>query len=267
MSVELVQIDAFTDMPFSGNPAAVCLLRETPVPGWMQHVAAEMSLSETAFVSSRADGAFDLRWFTPIAKVDLCGHATLASAHALWENGRLEPSREARFHTRSGVLTAWKREAWIEMDFPAQPDVSVEPPLELVDAPGVTPTYVGKNRTDYLVELGSEREVRQTVPNFQRLAELFMRGVMVTAVGMPAASGRYDFVSRFFAPRVGVSEDPVTGSAHCCLGPFWRGRLGRDTFTGFQASARGGIVRVRADGGRVRLSGQAVTVMRAELLC
>ena len=267
MSVELVQIDAFTDTPFSGNPAAVCLLSETPVPGWMQRVAAEMGLSETAFVHSRADGAFDLRWFTPIAEVDLCGHATLASAHALWESGRLESSGEARFHTRSGVLTAWKREAWIEMDFPAQPDVSVEPPLELVDALGVTPTYVGKNLTDYLVELGSEREVRQTVPNFQRLAKLSMRGVMVTAVGMPAASGRYDFVSRFFAPRVGVSEDPVTGSAHCCLGPFWRGRLGRDTLTGFQASARGGIVRVRADGGRVRLSGQAVTVMRAELLC
>ena len=177
------------------------------------------------------------------------------------------PSREARFRTRSGVLTAWKRESWIELDFPAQPDVSVEPPLELVDALGVTPTYVGKNRTDYLVELGSEREVRQTVPNFRRLAELSMRGVIVTAVGMPAASGRYDFVSRFFAPRVGVSEDPVTGSAHCCLGPFWRGRLGRDTLTGFQASARGGIVRLRVDGERVHLFGQAITVMRADLLC
>lgn len=263
----MVQIDAFTDTPFSGNPAAVCLLSETPVAGWMQHVAAEVNLSETAFVHSRADGAFDLRWFTPVAEVDLCGHATLASAHALWESGRLEPKREARFHTRSGILTAWRREAWIEMDFPAQPDVSVEPPITLVDALGVRPIYVGKNETDYLVELGSEREVRETVPNFQRLSELPMRGVMVTAVAPPAASGRYDFVSRFFAPRVGVSEDPVTGSTHCCLGPFWHDRLGRDTLTGFQASARGGIVRVRVDGGRVRLSGQAVTVIRADLLC
>jgi PhzF family phenazine biosynthesis protein len=263
VSVELVQIDAFTDTPFCGNPAAVCFLSEKLDPGWMQHVAAEMRLSETAFVHCRADGAFDLRWFTPIAEVDLCGHATLASAHALWESRRLEPNREARFHTRSGVLTAWKREEWIEMDFPAQPVVSVEPPFELAEALGVRPIYVGKNRTDYLVELGSEREVREATPNFQRLGALSMRGVMVTAV----ASGRYDFVSRFFAPRVGVSEDPVTGSAHCCLGPFWRGRLGRDTLTGFQASARGGIVRVRVDGGRVRLSGQAVTVMRADLLC
>ena len=267
MSTELVQVGAFADEPFSGNPAAVCLLTETPRAGWMQQVAAEMRLSETAFVRFRADGAFDLRWFTPVTEVDLCGHATLASAHVLWESGRLEPNHKARFHTRSGVLTAWKREAWIEMDFPSQPDVSAEPPNGLIDALGVRPTYVGKNRTDYLVELGSEREVRQTVPNFQRLSELPMRGVMVTAVGTPAASGRYDFVSRFFAPGVGVSEDPVTGSAHCCLGPFWRGRLGRDTLTGFQASARGGIVRLRVDGARVRLSGQAVTVMRADLLC
>ena len=267
MSIELVQVDAFTDEPFSGNPAAVCLLRETPHAAWMQQVAAEMSLSETAFVCSRADGGFDLRWFTPITEVDLCGHATLASAHALWESGRLELSSEARFYTRSGVLTAWRREAWIEMDFPAQLELSVEPPAALVDALGVTPTYVGKNRTDYLVELGSEREVREIAPSFQRLAELPVRGVIVTAVGTPAASRRYDFVSRFFAPGVGITEDPVTGSAHCCLGPFWRGRLGRDRLTGFQASARGGIVRLRVDGGRVRLSGQAVTVMRAELLC
>ena len=267
VSVELVQIDAFTDTPFCGNPAAVCVLSETRDTGWMQQVAAEMSLSETAFVFFRADGAFDLRWFTPVTEVDLCGHATLASAHALWESGQLKRNREARFHTRSGVLTAWKREAWIEMDFPAQPDVSVEPPAELVDALGVRPTYVGKNRTDYLVELGSEREVRETVPNFQRLAAVPMRGVMVTAVGTPAASGRYDFVSRFFAPGAGIDEDPVTGSAHCCLGPFWRDRLGRNTLTGFQASPRGGIVRLRVDEERVHLSGQAVTVMRAELLC
>ena len=193
MSIELVQVDAFADQPFSGNPAAVCLLRETPHVGWMQQVAAEMNLSETAFVWSRADGAFDLHWFTPVTEVDLCGHATLASAHALWESARLELASEARFYTRSGVLTAWQREGWIEIDFPAQPEVSVEPPAALVDALGVTPAYVGKSRADYLVELGSEREVRETAPSFQRLADLPVRGVIVTAVGTPAASGRYDF--------------------------------------------------------------------------
>ena len=262
-----MQVDAFSEKPFSGNPAAVCLLTEARHDEWMQQVAAEMSLSETAFVNSRSDGACDLRWFTPVTEVDLCGHATLASAHALWESGRLDPAHEARFHTRSGVLTAWKREGWIQMDFPVQPEVSVAPPTGLVDALGVVPVYVGKNGTDYLVELGSEREVRQTAPNFYRLSEVPMRGVMVTSAGTPVASGRYDFVSRFFAPGVGVNEDPVTGSAHCCLGPFWRRRLGRDTLTGFQASARGGIVRLRVDGERVRLFGQAVTVMRGDLLC
>ena len=267
MSVELVQVDAFTDTPFSGNPAAVCLLSQMPAAGWMQRVAAEMNLSETAFVCARADGAFDLRWFTPVTEVDLCGHATLASAHALWEAGRLDLLREAIFCTRSGVLTAWKRDSWIELDFPTQPDVSVEPPTALVEALGVRPTYVGKNDTDYLVEVRSEREVREIVPEFRLLTDVPMRGVMVTALATPDASSRYDFVSRFFAPGSGVSEDPVTGSAHCCLGPFWRRRLGRDTLTGFQASARGGIVRLQVDGERVRLFGQAVTVMRADLLC
>ena len=267
MSIELWQIDAFTATPFSGNPAAVCFLKEPAPTGWMQQVALEMNLSETAFVHPHGDGAFDLRWLTPVTEVDLCGHATLASAHALWESGRLERSSEARFYTRSGVLTAWHLEAGIEMDFPAQLETSAKPPTGLVEALGVAPIYVGKNRTDYLVELSSDQEVREAAPDFRRLAEFPVRGVMVTAVGTPSASSRYDFVSRFFAPGAGVDEDPVTGSAHCCLGPFWHRRLGRETLTGFQASARGGIVRLRVEGDRVRLSGHAVTVMRATLLC
>ena len=269
MSVELVQVDAFTETPFSGNPAAVCLLRESVPTGWMQAVASEMNLSETAFVSRRTDGGFDLRWFTPVTDVDLCGHATLASAHALWESGWLKQSEEARFHTRSGLLTAKWRQNGIEMDFPAQIEATAEAPQLLLDALGVTPRYVGKNQTDYLVELGSETEVRATAPDFRRLAELPIRGVMITAAGDASSteSTPYDFVSRFFAPAAGIDEDPVTGSAHCCLGPFWSRRLGRDTLTGFQASARGGVVGLQVSGERVRLSGNAVTVMRADLLC
>ena len=269
MSVELVQVDAFTATPFSGNPAAVCLLRDPASSRWMQLVAREMNVSETAFVSSKADGSFDLRWFTPVTEVDLCGHATLASAHALWESGRIERSVEARFHTRSGLLTARWRRNGIEMDFPAKIEAAAEPPQLLLDALGVSPRYVGRNQTDYLVELASEMEVRATAPDFRRLAELKIRGVMITAVGDRASteSTSYDFVSRFFAPAAGIDEDPVTGSAHCCLGPFWSRRLGRDTLTGFQASARGGLVRLDVSGDRVRLAGEAVTVMRADLLC
>lgn len=185
MSRELWQIDAFTDRPFSGNPAAVCFLAEMPPTGWMQQVAREMNLSETAFVHPRGDGGFDLRWLTPETEVALCGHATLASAHALWESGRLGPESEARFHTRSGVLTAWHREAGIEMDFPAQAEIPTEPPAGLVEALGVTPTYVGKNRSDYLVELKSEQEVREAAPDLRRIAEFPMGGVMVTAEGAP----------------------------------------------------------------------------------
>ena len=269
MSLELVQVDAFTETPFSGNPAAVCLLKEAMSSQWMQSVASEMNLSETAFVSPRADGSFDLRWFTPVTEVDLCGHATLASAHALWESGRIERSEEARFHTRSGLLTARWRQNGIEMDFPAQIEAAAEAPQLLLDALGVTPSYVGRNETDYLVELGSETEVRAAAPDFRRLAELPIRGVMITAAGDASSteSTPYDFVSRFFAPAAGIDEDPVTGSSHCCLGPFWSRRLGRDTLTGFQASARGGVVGLQVSGERVRLSGNAVTVMRADLLC
>jgi PhzF family phenazine biosynthesis protein len=262
MGLRIFQIDSFTDRPFAGNPAAVCLLEKEPENSWMQLIAREMNLSETAFLVPRG-GQFGLRWFTPTMEVDLCGHATLASAHFLWEQGHLATNVSARFQTRSGLLTAEKKGSWIEMDFPvtpATPDASagiLEPAL------GVKALYVGRTRFDYVVEVGSEDAVRALNPDFTALRRLKGRGVIVTS----RASGvGYDYVSRFFGPAVGIDEDPVTGSAHSCLGPFWKERLGHDGLTGFQASARGGFVRTRCVGDRVLISGQAVTVFRGELV-
>lgn len=262
MAQPIVQVDAFSAAPFAGNPAAVCLLSAPRDERWMQDIAREMNLSETAFLLRRGDD-FELRWFTPAVEVDLCGHATLASAHVLWEEGHLRPDQPARFHTRSGLLTATRAGSWIELDFPAEPEQPVAPPPELVRALGVAPLHVGQNRFDYLVEVDSEETVRGLRPDFASLSALSARGVIVTS--RAGASG-YDFVSRFFAPAAGIDEDPVTGSAHCCLAPFWAARLGRRELVGYQASARGGVVRVRVGDGRVALGGQAVTVMRGELL-
>jgi PhzF family phenazine biosynthesis protein len=261
MGLPLVHVDAFTDRPFAGNPAAVCLLPAPAPDGWLQRVAAEMNLSETAFVCPRGDD-FDLRWFSPTVEVDLCGHATLASAHVLWESGRLAADQTARFHTRSGLLTAVREGHWIYLDFPATPERPLADPRPVADALGITPRYVGCSRFDYLAELDDEDAVRGVRPDFALLRTLPVRGVMVTSA---AASTDFDFVSRFFAPAVGIDEDPVTGSAHCCLGPFWAARLGRPALRAYQASARGGTVEVRSDGDRVRLGGQAVTVLRGEL--
>ena len=261
----IIHVDAFTAVPFAGSPAAVCILPSARDAGWMQHVAREMNLSETAFVVPR-DGAaaeFELRWFTPTVEVDLCGHATLASAHVLWENGRIAGSATARFHTRSGLLTAARRGDWIELDFPATPDEPIDPPPGLVDAVGARPLYVGRSRFDFLFELGDETAVRNVRPDFGRLREFAARGVIVTS---RADERGVDFVSRYFAPAFGVDEDPVTGSTHCCLGPFWARRLNKQTFVARQVSARGGEVKVTLDGDRVRLGGQAVTVLRGELL-
>jgi PhzF family phenazine biosynthesis protein len=260
MALSITQVDAFTDKPFAGNPAAVCLLPEEREASWMQAVALEMNLPETAFLVRQPDG-FQLRWFTPAVEVDLCGHATLASAHALWEEGHLRPGEQARFHTRSGLLTADQIGDWIELDFPAKPEQQAAPPDGLAEALGATPKYVGRNAFDYIVELDSEQTVRTLTPNLARLGKLPVRGVIVTS-----RAADYDFVSRFFAPASGINEDPVTGSAHCCLGPFWRSRLNKTEFVAYQASPRGGIVRVRLEGDRVRLGGQAVTVLRGALL-
>jgi PhzF family phenazine biosynthesis protein len=261
MPIAITQVDSFTPRPFAGNPAAVCVLQKPREPGWMQNVAREMNLSETAFLDPREDG-YNLRWFTPAVEVALCGHATLASAHVLWEDGHLEAGKQARFHTASGVILADRKGEWIEMDFPATRESTAEPPPDLLAALGATATYVGKSRFDYLIEVASEDTVRAMQPDFSRLRRLPVRGVIVTS---RSSSSGYDFVSRFFAPGSGIDEDPVTGSAHCTLAPYWSARLGRAELTGYQASARGGIVRVRLAGERVFLGGQAVTVLRGEL--
>lgn len=262
MGLTIVQVDAFADRPFAGNPAAVCVLPAPAEERWMQLVAREMNLAETAFLHPHEDG-FALRWFTPTVEVDLCGHATLASARVLWDDGHLAPGRQARFHTRSGLLTADLRGAWIELDFPAEPAGAADAPPGLAAALGIAPRSVGRNRFDYLVEVESAAAVRALQPDFTALRTVPTRGVIVTA---PSDDPAFDFVSRFFAPRAGIDEDPVTGSAHCCLGPFWGRRLGKETLTGYQASARGGVVRVRLAGPRVLLGGQTVTVLRGELL-
>jgi PhzF family phenazine biosynthesis protein len=262
MGLRITQVDAFTDTAFAGNPAAVCLLQAPRDEGWMQSVAREMNLSETAFLV-RTAGGYDLRWFTPSVEVALCGHATLASAHVLWEDGHLPSARQARFHTKSGLLTGDRAGEWIELDFPAKREGPAPAPAGLNEALGVTPKYVGKNQFDYLVEVDGEVTVRRLTPNHAMLATLPVRGVIVTS---RADSAGYDFVSRFFAPGSGVPEDPVTGSAHCALGPYWQSRLGKSDFVAYQASPRGGVVRVRVAGDRVKLGGKAVTVLRGELL-
>ena len=262
MNLPIFQVDAFTNKPFSGNPAAVCVLPEPKDDRWMQQVAQEMNLSETAFLLRQADG-FNLRWFTPAVEVDLCGHATLASAHTLWEAGYLQPTEQARFHTLSGLLTADRQGDWIELDFPARPEEPADAPPALFQALGVAARYVGQSTVGYLVEVDTEETVRTIKPDMALLSTLAVQGVMVTSL---ATSPGYEFVSRYFAPGVGIDEDPVTGAAHCCLGPFWRKRLNKDEMLAYQASARGGVVRVRVIGNRVRLGGQAVTVMRGELV-
>lgn len=259
---QILQIDAFTSRPFAGNPAAVCILNGQAERDWMQRVAREMNLSETAFLVPQEQG-FDLRWFTPSVEVDLCGHATLASAHALWELGHLRCDETARFHTRSGLLTAERKGDWIELDFPATPPVEAPPPNGLLAAMGVSPTYVGRSRFDYLLEVEHEDVVRDARPDFAALRRVESRGVILTS---RSSTAERDFVSRFFAPAAGVDEDPVTGSAHCCLTPFWSSRLKKDALVAHQISSRGGVLKVRVDGARVRLSGQAITVLRGELM-
>lgn len=262
MPLTITQVDAFTDRAYGGNPAAVCILSEPRPDRWMQGVAREMNLSETAFLRPHADG-WRLRWFTPTTEVDLCGHATLASAHVMWEEDHLAPDEPARFRTASGLLTAQRRDAWIEMNFPAEAPEPAEVPAAVSAALGAEPVWVGKNRLDYLVQLGDEEAVRSLAPDLAQLGRVPARGVIVTA---PSDGGEYDFVSRYFAPAFGVPEDPVTGSAHCALGPFWAPRLRKRELVGYQASQRGGVVRVTVAGDRVLLAGQAVTVLRGALV-
>lgn len=261
MFISYCIVDAFTNRPFAGNPAAVCLLSAARDDAWLHAVAREMNLSETAFLIPQ-EQSFQLRWFTPTVEVDLCGHATLASAHVLWEQGRVPARQPISFTSRSGVLTAVQTADAIELDFPTKPETAAEPPAGLLEALAVKPCYVGRNQFDYLVEVESEAVLRALAPDFKRLSTVVCRGVIVTS---RSADAKYDFVSRFFAPAAGVDEDPVTGSAHCCLGGYWQKRLGKNSFVAYQASARGGAVRVRVHGERTMLGGQAVTVARGEL--
>jgi PhzF family phenazine biosynthesis protein len=261
MTLRITQVDSFTNRPFAGNPAGVCILPRAADEPWMLKVAGEMNLAETAFLVPQRDG-YDLRWFTPTVEVDLCGHATLASAHVLWEDGHLKPDAQARFHTKSGLLTAERREPWIELDFPATPAAPADAPPELHVALGAKPRFVGLSKFDYLVELDNESAVRTLDPDLAAIARVPARGVIVTA---HADKGKYDFVSRFFAPQSGVPEDPVTGSAHCALAPYWSAKLGKNELMAYQASVRGGEIKLRLEGNRVRLGGQAVTVLRGEL--
>jgi PhzF family phenazine biosynthesis protein len=269
MEIPFLQIDAFTSEPFKGNPAAVCLLDRPGEPGWMQKVAMEMNLSDTAFIVPRADGGFDLRWFTPTIEIPLCGHATLASAHALWETERLAADEIARFFTLSGWLTAKRSMEEIEMDFPAILSETAELPQPLANALGLDSREVicnharNKRNGHFLLELRSEESVRELKPNFELLRRDVTSGVIITARG---SSSKYDFVSRYFAGHAGIDEDPVTGSAHCMLAPYWAAKLGKTEMRAYQASARGGEVNVRVLGDRVGLGGRAVTVLRGSLI-
>ncbi len=257
MPTPIFIVDAFAERPFQGNPAAVCPLDAPAEAAWMQRVAAEMNLSETAFVVPN-DAGFDLRWFTPTVEVDLCGHATLATAHLLWEQNLAPTGAAIGFQTRSGLLTCSRRGAKIELDFPAEPAQPIPSSQELTAALGAEPLSVGRNRFDLIAEFASEADVRQLRPDFGLLGAIPARGIIATA---RSSDPQFDFVSRFFAPAVGVNEDPVCGSAHCCLGPFWGDRLGKSELLGHQISTRGGIIGVRLTGDRVVLSGTAVTVL------
>lgn len=261
MPTPILIVDAFADAAFSGNPAAVCLSDGPRPPDWMQKVANEMNLSETAFPVREGDD-WRLRWFTPAVEVDLCGHATLAAAHALWQTGRVPAGAAIRFRSKSGALTAHPDGDWISLDFPAHAVTRREPPPALLEALGLTPAFVGHTGTDFLCELPTDAAVAAIRPDYRRLGQVMTRGVIVTAKSDRPGT---DFVSRFFAPAVGIPEDPVTGSAHCALGPYWAEKLGKTDLVGYQASRRGGVVKVTVGGDRVRLAGRAVTVLRGEL--
>ena len=262
MTSRIIQIDAFAEKPFEGNPAAVCWLREERPANWMQSVASEMNLSATGFVR-QLDKDYELRWFTPAYEIGLCGHATLASAHVMWTEEILERAQPIGFQTKSGLLTCKRVGELVELNFPATAATKAEADPRLFDALNVRPAFCGKSRFDYLLVVESEEIVRSLKPDFATLRAIpDIRGVIVTS---PSQDSRYDFISRFFAPGLGIDEDPVTGSAHCCLAPYWSARLGKLSMTGFQASKRGGIVHVRLEGDRVVLGGKAITILRGEL--
>jgi PhzF family phenazine biosynthesis protein len=262
MGLSFSLIDAFTAIPFGGNAAAVFLLPAARDAAWMQTIAMEMNQAETAYLV-KADDGYDIRWFTPTVEIELAGHPTLASAHWLWESGALAGDQPARFHSPSGLLIAERRDDWIRLDFPTTHAEVVPAPNGLADMLGTRVLWTGKSALDLLVEVESEEALRAIEPDLLPLSKLPVRGVIVTA---KAASGPYDFVSRFFAPQSGINEDPVTGSAHCSLGPYWAEKLGKRTLIAYQASARGGVLRLEIGDSRIAIEGQAVTVATGELL-
>ena len=259
--MKIFTVDAFTDKLFSGNPAGVCILDEDMSENTMLSIAAEMNLSETAFVK-KIDEGFSLKWFTPKVEVQLCGHATLATAHILWEQGILSQNDEARFHTLSGLLTVTNDNGEYEMNFPAYTVKDVSPNEKLIEALKVTPVNFAEAEYHYICELESEEQLRNVFPSMESFMGLEKFGTIITA---KSNSNDYDFVSRFFAPSKGVNEDPVTGSAHCSLGPYWMQKTGRDYFTAYQASQRGGVVKIKMNDGRVLLKGRAVTFLRGDI--
>jgi predicted PhzF superfamily epimerase YddE/YHI9 len=267
--VKYFVVDAFTNRPFAGNPAAIVPLPRRRDDVWLQHVAREMNLSETAYLVPNADG-YDLRWFTPLTEVDLCGHATIASSVVLAHLGKMADGREVAFSTRSGRLTARRTGTLFQLDFPALPieqsgpELTSGPAAGLAEALGAVPRFVGRSRFDLLSEVESESVVRSVAPDFRRIGRMPYRGLIVTA---RSDSPEFDFVSRFFAPALGVDEDPVCGSAHCCLATYWAERLGKAKMVGHQVSTRSGIVHVELRGDRVQLGGEGVIVAAGELLC
>jgi PhzF family phenazine biosynthesis protein len=260
-SMQIYQVAAFTEEPFHGNPAVVCFLSEPKNDGWMQSVATEMNMPVTAFLYKN-DDHYSLRWFTSTTEIPICGHGTLASAHILYDLNHISREASATFMTKSGWLTANFNAGWIEFTFPSKPDQKTIAPKKLNQALGVKPTYVGKNHFDYIVEVEGEDVVKNLKPNIDIIAQMPVRGVIVTSV---SNSNKYDFVSRFFSPAQGIDEDAVTGSAHCCLGPYWERKLNKSDFIAFQASSRGGILKIRVNGERVLLAGKAMTVLEGKL--
>ena len=264
MEIPIYQVDAFAEKPFSGNPACVCLLDEPKDDEWLQAVAAEMNLSETAFVWLRKnqEDYSHLRWFTPVAEVELCGHATLATSHVLWGTGRLNESEDAVFQTLSGRLSASKRGELITLDFPSRPPIEADPPEGLISSLDVEPLFVGTDGTDYIIEVQNENDVATLSPDFQTLASISARGIIVTA---ESDTSKRNFVSRFFGPAVGINEDPVTGSAHTILAPYWAEKLGMTQMRAEQLSARGGTVEIDLNDDRVFLGGKALTIFEGLL--
>lgn len=254
-------LNTFTDQPFRGNPAAVCLLSEEKGSIWMQSIAKEMNLPVTAFIID-FKSEYYLRWFTPSTEIPICGHGTLASSFFLWENGYVEKGKVIAFQTKSGLLKAQFIDGWVQLEFPSNLEEKTIAPDLLISALGVEPTYVGKNKLDYLVEVESEDTVKNLKPNIDLISQLPVRGVIVTS---KSNSNEYDFVSRFFSPAQGIIEDYVNGSSHCCLGPYWKNKLHKTDFLAYQASERGGILKVKILGDKVLLSGKAVTIFEGKV--